>query len=170
MPKRKPSVRSPRKKRSKVASESSTPLEDVRHHADALLRAALECCRQHDRFARLLVRRVETSVEIEERAVEELCSACDQTLAKVVAAYEKAAAHVHPVHDATWWHRANSLWHASREYDRRHQGCDELTRRPASHSPHALGALQLQFELEASALLALRHACDAYACACPDAA
>lgn len=137
------------------------PLHVVRVRADALYRAAVECCRQHDRSAKLVSAADEP--ELEHDHLEALCRMCDGSLVEMADAYTAAAGDVHPERDEAWWHKANSLWHASREYARRHAGCDDLSRRvSARHHPEDLGAMQLEYELEASALLALRHAAEAY--------
>ena len=132
----------------------------VRSRADALHRAAVECCRQHDRAAKLFG---SSEPELEHKHVDAMCAMCDGSLAELAADYEKAAAQVQPTKDEPWWHKANALWHASREYARRHAGCDAMAKRVSSkHSPNELAAMQMEYELEASALLALRHAADAY--------
>ena len=143
------------------------PIELVRQHADAMLRVAMECCRLHDRFAKLLGK---SPVDGEEHAADEACRACEESLAAMVSAYERTASTVHPERDEAWWHRANSLWMASREYARRNAGCDAATRRLAHHAPADLTKLHTEFELHASALLALRQACENYRRARPDAA
>jgi hypothetical protein len=166
MPTRKPSAAAAARSAGNLDEPVAAPLDFVRQHADALYRAAAECAHQHDRIARLFSG---TPLESEERSATALCRACDETLGKLVAAYERAANDVHPHADEPWWHRANALWIASREYVRRHAGCDELTRRIAKHSPDELGSLHMEFELEASALLALRQACEGYAKVRPEA-
>lgn len=129
--------------------------------ADALFRAASECCRQHERVARLVAR---SEDDAEQRAVYEMVDHCDRTLAEMAAAYEKAGARAHPDGpDGEWWRKANALWHASREYARRHRESDRLARRLATtRDPASLATLSMDYELEASALLALRQALDAY--------
>ena len=78
-------------------------------------------------------------------------------------AYEQAAADVHPTgDDEGWWHSANALWLASREYLRRNHGCDAASKELKEHGPERLGSLHTEYELEASALLGMRHAADAY--------
>ena len=136
------------------------PLTVVRARADALYRAAVECCRQHDRSAKLS----ETDEpELEHKHLDALCKMCDGSLVELAHAYVDAAGTVHPDQDESWWHKANALWHASNEYSRRHSGCDALaTRLSARHSPEKLSSMQMEYELEASALLALRHAAAAY--------
>lgn len=136
------------------------PVAVVRARADALYRAAIECCRQHDRAAKLFGR---SDPELEHKHADALCAMCDGSLAELSEAYESAARHLQPGKEVDWWHKANALWHASREYARRHAGCDALSKRLSSkHSPEQLATMQMEYELEASALLALRHAADAY--------
>ena len=136
------------------------PVAVVRARADALYRAAVECCRQHDRAAKLFG---SSEPELEHKHADALCAMCDGSLAELSEEYQAAAAHVQLPKDLEWWHKANSLWHASREYARRHAGCDALSKRLSSrHSPDQLATMQMEYELEASALLALRHAAEAY--------
>jgi hypothetical protein len=136
------------------------PMTVVRARADALYRAAIECCRQHDRSAKLSG---DEEPELEHKHMDEMCKMCDGSLAEISDAYTRAAAHVHPERDEAWWHKANALWHASREYARRHAGCDALAKRVSGkHSAENLASMQMEYELEASSLLALRHAADAY--------
>ena len=129
--------------------------------ADALYRAAAECCRQHERIARLVAK---SDDDAEQRAAYGAVEHCDQALSEMAAAYEKAAARLHPDgDDEGWWHRANTLWHASREYARRHRDSERAARQVAnSRDPVALAVLNVEYELEASALLALKQAMDAY--------
>jgi hypothetical protein len=151
----------PRAKTSASPDAPSDPLMLVRNRADALYRAAIECCRQHDRAAKL--HRGPAEPELEHQHMDALCAMCDGSLSQMAAAYEAAAADVHPDRDEAWWHKANGMWHASREYARRHAGCDALARKVSGkHDPKQLAGMQLEYELEASALLALRHAADAY--------
>ena len=160
----------PKTKRSpeSSAAEAETPptpsIDSVREIADALCRAASECWHQHHRRAHVGAK---ASVEAEARSLGRLCSVCDDTLEQLAGAYERAAAAVRP-DDANreWWHRANTLWLASREYARRHRSSDAQTRRLSArgghHSSDDFESLHLESELEASALLALRQASDDY--------
>lgn len=139
---------------------SRTPVQEARDCADALFRAASECCHQHDRVSRVHAKSV---VEEELKAAQLACEHCDEALRTLVDAYETAAAHVRPDGgDEEWWHKANALWLASREYLRRHGGCDEASRTLKEHGPDRLDALHMEYELEASALLALRQMAEAY--------
>jgi hypothetical protein len=144
----------------KIADPPATdPIATVRSCADALYRSALECCRQHDRIARM----TPDDVDLERKHLEALCHTCDGSLTELADAYNAAAGDVKPVADEAWWHKANALWHASREYVRRHAGCDALARTlSAKHSAEKLAGMQMEYELEASSLLALRHAAEAY--------
>jgi len=140
-------------------SVDATPA--LRDYADAMCRAATESARQHERLAVL------TSGEPmpqELRALHDVVTRCDEALAEMTALYEKSAANAHPTgDDESWWHRANGLWHASREYARRCSVTVRASRSLVDHSAAKFGELQLEYELEASALLGLRHAVDAYA-------
>ena len=49
----------------------------VRMRADALYRAAVECCRQHDRAAKL---HRDSEPELEHQHVDALCKVCDDSL------------------------------------------------------------------------------------------
>lgn len=150
----------PKKPAAAVLEESKSPVESARDVADAMYRAATECCRQHDRVSRILAK---SDLETELSAVLEQCDSSDEALCQIVAAYEKTAANVRPVGaDEGWWHRANALWLASREYVRRQGSCDASTRQLQTHDRERLGKLHAEYELEASALLALRQAADAY--------
>jgi hypothetical protein len=149
-----------RRKLAPVPETPQDPMTQVLTRADALYRAAVECCRQHDRAARL---HNSSEPELEHQHVDALCAMCDGSLSEMSQAYSDAAGNVHPAHDENWWHKANSLWHASREYERRHAGCDALSRRvSAKHDAEQFTSMQMEYELEASALLALRQAADAY--------
>ena len=135
------------------------PVTLVRYRADALYRAAVECCRQHDRAAKL---HNGSEPDLEHQHADALCAMCDGSLVELADAYAAAASDV-PARDDAWWHKANALWHASREYCRHHAGCDDMGRKvSAKHSAEQLGAMQMEYELEASALLAMRHAAEAY--------
>jgi phosphoribosyl-ATP pyrophosphohydrolase len=134
--------------------------------ADAMLRAAVESCRQHERVGRL----IEKQCSDEELAsVAELCDICSRHLGDRTTAYETAAAAGKGKNDDAIWHAANTLWHSSREYSRRHQSCDSISTKLKSKSEEAFGALTMEYELEASAVLALRQTIAAYRKLRPDA-
>jgi len=148
-----------------------SPLEVARVYADAMLRAALECCHQHDRYSRLVSG---PGLEAEHRAADDMCVVVTNALIEMAESYCESAKELRPNGgpDEEWWHRANALWHASREYGRRQTCCERQSQRTKSspkRSRDGFGDLVLQYDLEASALLALRHAADAYRKARPQA-
>jgi hypothetical protein len=160
------SAKSAKEPRSSGAAKS--PVELVRDCADALFRAADECCYQHDRISRILTK---STVEAELNAAQHMCELCDKTMRDLSEAYQAASADVHPTGgDEKWWRNANTLWMSSREYLRRHRTCDVATRQLTKHGQAQLEALHADYELEASALLSLRHAADAYRQSRPGAA
>ena len=127
--------------------------------ADALLRAAAEACRQHERVARLID---EQCAEDELHDAAAVCDLCALQLSARTAGYESTATAGRGKADDAFWHAANSLWHASREYIRRYAYDVPPSARQRRHSSDALGALTMEYELEASALLALSHAISRY--------
>jgi hypothetical protein len=147
--------------------EPLSPIEAICAKADTLFRSACECCRQHERLARM----VEIStVDAEQRTTTELVKLCDAALAKAAAAYEKCTARAHPNgDDEAWWHKANALWYASREYLRRNSESERASRHLNPQSATTFGELHMDYELEASALLALQQAVDSYRKSRPDA-
>lgn len=166
MPRSKPPQESSSRKSSTRRNEHDAPPPGARDRADALFRAAMECCRQHERYARVVTSEADDG---EETAVSRVVGLCDEHLREAVKAYEAAA--VRPERDVNddWWRRANALWLASREWVRRHEQCEEASRRLARHDSRKLNELHVEYDLEASALLALRHALDAYRTARPEA-
>ena len=125
-----------------------------------MFRAATECCHQHDRVSRV---HAKSKVEEEVQAAQRACEECDEVLRELSTAYEQTAANIHPTGDDTgWWHCANGLWLASREYLRRNLGCDTASKELKEHGPDRLDALHMEYELEASALLGMKHAAQAY--------
>ena len=150
-----------------MSDEPLKPIDALLARADALYRSADEAIRQRERYAHLVEAGAD---EVEQRDAFSMACMCDKTLAAALQSYERAAAEPGSHGDEDWWHRANGLWHAAREYARRHQGCDEVTRKLRNHSPETLGELAMEYDLEASAVLALRHAAQAYCKVRPEAA
>jgi hypothetical protein len=142
-----------------VLREEKPSAPSVEGTADALLRASLEACRQHERVGRLIDK---GSAEDELRASAMLCELADRQLAERTATYEAVAAGGKGTTSDEFWRAANTLWHASREYARRHHSCDSVSTKLSKHSSDKLGELAMEFELEASSLLALRQAIAAY--------
>jgi hypothetical protein len=140
--------------------QAPSNVEAVREAADALYRAAIECCHQHDRVSRIVGK---SELETELSEAQKMCETCGDSLRRLTKHYEETSAAVHPTGvDERWWRCANALWLASKEYLRRHRGCDDASRQFKSHGPAQLGNLHTEYELEASALLALQQAADAY--------
>lgn len=148
-----------------TAAQASDPPSSALAVADALCRSAAECCRQHDRVARIVER---SDVETEVQFAQQFCEVMHEGLGKLLDAYEQAASD-DPGTEGTWRQRGNSLWHAGRDYLRRHNACDQAARRLHRHDSQLLATLAMEFEFEASALLALRHATEAYRKERPDA-
>jgi hypothetical protein len=121
--------------------------------------------RQRERYAKLVA--TGTS-EVEQQAALRVACLCDEILLDSVHAYEKVVATETSRSDEDWWHKANSLWHACREYQRRHTNCEECSRQVGSRKPGKLTELALEYDLEASALLALRLVLAPYRKVCPD--
>ena len=151
--------------RPQIAETTTDPIEGLRSRADMLFRASAECLHQHDRYARLVEHEV---LEGEQKGARQLVQLCDEMLAGAVASYQKWS-HVRPIGDIAWWRAANGLWMAAREFGRR---CDTSARaaRNMGNTIADLGELACDFDLEASALLGLRVAVDAYRKARPAAA
>jgi len=134
--------------------------------ADALSRTAEECARQRERLSRLIARNVGRA---ELTAAHAIVETCDLALEECVLRYE-VACKTDSIIDETLRKQANSLWHASREYLRRHSIADHAARLIKQHDAVALGDLHFEYELEASAALAMRHACTASFKVRPEAA
>jgi hypothetical protein len=141
---------------------AADPLAAFFQRADALYRCSVECLRQHERLARLVE---QGALPVEQRAAQSLVLLCDDALEELRESYERAAARAHPPASDACWHAANALWMASREYARRHRTSDRAARgmgERGDHSSARLAELALDYDLEASALLLLRQATDAY--------
>jgi hypothetical protein len=136
-----------------------TPAERLRVQADALYRAACECSHQQERAARL---GAEPAVAAERKLSRQMCSLAATALGEMALAYERAAARFQPDKAEAWWRKANILWLAAREFQVHHEGCEEMSRQLDSHDAGMLGELHLEFELAASALLAMRQAAEGY--------
>jgi hypothetical protein len=137
--------------------------------ADALFRCAVECCRQHERRAKLAER---GALGSEQRAAQALVDACDESLAELAACYERAAGRAHPPKENGCWRAANSLWMASREYARRQRTSARAARGIADTGEHSnrLAEIAVDYDLEASALLLLKQATESYKNTRPQAA
>jgi len=156
----------PKSTRPAVNTGDHAAIATPRTQADRMYRAAQECVRQRQRYARLVERGAE---EDEQKGALRIACICDEVLSASTTSYEKISATASAHRDEEWWHKANTLWHVAREYSRRHEGCDQDSRRFSDHSPARLAELTMEYDLEASALLALQHAITAYRKVVPDA-
>jgi hypothetical protein len=157
----------PRTRQSTNGVAESSRLDSSRDLADRLFRAAAECVRQRERYARLVATGIGDAEQ--EEALEVLCL-CDKTLRETAKAYEQGATRTSTESRTThWWRKANTLWHATREYERRYQNCEKTFKRLEARTREKLGELAMEYDLEASSLLALRQALNDYRKVCPEA-
>ncbi|MBW7932634.1 MAG: hypothetical protein H3C62_03280 [Gemmatimonadaceae bacterium] len=134
--------------------------------ADNLFRSASECCRQQARIGRVLDQRCGDE-ELE--AVIEVSVLCVRILNESAERYNAVGSGSRDGLDEATWHAANTLWHASREYARRHHACNVKSAKMSRHSAANLGELAIEYELKASAVLALRYAVEQYQKVRPEA-
>jgi len=80
-----------------------------------MFRAAMECIRQRERYARLVGSGAHDGEQI---AALRVAALCDEILDEAVAGYEEHAGEA-STGDDEWRRQANALWHAAREYRRR---------------------------------------------------
>ncbi|MCU0648279.1 MAG: hypothetical protein MUF00_09810 [Gemmatimonadaceae bacterium] len=121
--------------------------------ADSLARTALECTRQHERLAKLVAHRVPRA---ERRFGERMVELADEALRSALLTFERDCDRQTLDEDVR--QRANAVWMAAREFHRRQRVSDDDSRQFTQHSADHLTVLRTEYELEASALLALRHA------------
>jgi hypothetical protein len=155
----------PRTKSLPPVTGENPAITGPRAPADRLFRTAAECVRQRERYASLVAAGVS---EDEQRAALRIACLCDEILLNAVGAFEGVSTNG-ATKDEEWYRRAIALWHAGREYQRRHGECDRKTRKISGQTPSELAELALEYDLEASALLALQHAVAAYRKIAPDA-
>lgn len=156
-----------------VAAESHAPLDGGRPpqdvvplRADALFRAANECCRQHRRYAALVQR---PAGPAERRRTVALVRLTNDHLLEAASLYEKATANGAALRAEDWFRAANALWLASREYARRREVARRSAEQLEQNDANAMGEIALDYDLEASALLGISHAVDSYRKVRPDA-
>lgn len=148
----------------RISKPSSHPVRDA---ADALYRAAKESCHQHGRLTRVLGHGLD-EYELEE--VAEMVDLSDRVLGNATKRYEEMAAAGKGKESDELWHAANALWMASREYFRRREGSDAVATRLKKHGAEQLTEINVEYELEMSARLAMKQALTAYGALRPDAA
>lgn len=133
--------------------------ESLQCAADSLFRSAAECCRQQARISHVLDLQC---AQEELEAVIEASVLSARILSDAGARYAALGSTSHDGLDDACWHAANTLWHAGREYARRHQSCNVKSAKMSRHSATQLGELAIEYELKASAVLALRYAVEQY--------
>ncbi len=146
---------SPRKRAAAQPSEEIAPIARY----DALGRTATETCRQHERRSRLVALGV-TPLEL--GSSQPLVDTCDLALAECVREVDKVLAKTPASDDAEVKQAANRLFLSARDYLRRHSIAEKATRQLQQHDVEKFGDLHSEYELEASAMLALRQAATAY--------
>ena len=134
--------------------------------ADTLYRTASASCSEHRRYADLVERAVS---DIEQKPARSAVRVCDEALDEAADLYELACLKESNHADDAWWHRANMVWTAAKEYLRHHASSDKLTRGGGGHGRAELMELSIEYKLEASALLRLRHTIESYREARPEA-
>lgn len=155
-----------------AASRSSATLADDSSVAvsplaccEALARTAAETCRQHERLARLMTLGV-ASAELE--AAIAMVDTIDLALAEAVTDFERICATGSISEIADLRAAANALWLSAREYLRRHSIAEKASRQIAQRDEHTLEDLQMDYELEASAMLGLKQSSQAFQKLRPD--
>lgn len=132
-----------------------SPLETC----DALARTSSETCRQHERLARLMTLGV---AQPELEAAHAMVDTIDLALAEAVQQFEVTCAKVTVTDQAELRQAANAMWLSAREYLRRHSIAEKASRQLGQHGAEKLGDLHFEYELEASALLALKQNTSTY--------
>ncbi len=150
----------------KIVEEPSATASGPLAAADALARTSAETCRQHERLARLNDLGVSNS---ELAAAHAMVDTIDLALAECVRDYEKCCAKLPVSDDADIKQRANALWLAAREYLKRHSIAEKASHQLVQHDAEKFGVIKFEYELEASAMLALRHAMSSYSKLRPEA-
>ena len=143
-------------KRPKPIVERKAALIDI---AELLQRVALTSCNRHHSYSALVKK---GASESEQRAALAAVRECDEILDEAVDLYQVACLEETNHADDAWWHKANMVWRAAKEYLRHNVASRRSTRFDNGHSRDHLRELSIEYELEASALLHLRHATDSY--------
>ncbi len=131
----------------------------VRDAGDALYRAAVECCHQHERIGALIKSGAD---DHEFAAAWDMADMAEAQMALRTASYEEIAAVGRGSESEEWWHAANALWMACREYSRRYAAAGDAASRRKRHTAEDLGEIAMEYELEVSARLAVKQAVKGY--------
>jgi hypothetical protein len=154
----------------KPATSTATPKPDahpVRDAADALYRAALESCHQHQRLSRVLNHGLD---DLELEGVAEVVELSDRIVAQATKRYEAVATNGANGEPDDLWHAANALWAGCREYCRRLEQSDAVASKLKKHGANELNEIRMEYELELSARMALKQAITNYGKLRPEAA
>lgn len=146
----------PAKPAPRPSKPSAHPVKDA---GDALYRAAQECCHQHERIGALIKLGADDQ---EFAAAWEMADLAESQLVARTAAYEEIAAAGRGPEPEDWWHRANALWMACREYARRYAASADAASRRKRHTAAELGEIAVDYELEISARMAVKQAVRGY--------
>jgi len=138
-----------------------TPAGALIDIADTLYRTAASSCAEHRRYADLVEK---GASDAEQKSARYAVRASDDALDEAVDLYELACLKESNHADDPWWHKANLVWKAAKEYLQHHDSSNKMTRRgnAEQHGRAELLELTIEYKLEASALLRLRHTIDAY--------
>lgn len=149
----------PTKPAPRPSQPSAHPVKDA---GDALYRAALECCHQHERIGALKSLGAD---DAEFAAAWEMADLAESQLVSRTAAYEEIAAAGRGAEPEEWWHQANALWMACREYSRRYAASGDAASRRKRHTAAQLSEIAVEYELEVSARMAVKQAMKGYGAA-----
>lgn len=149
----------PSKSAPRASKPSAHPVKDA---GDALFRAAQECCHQHERIGALIKLGADDQ---EFAAAWEMADLAESQLVARTAAYEEIAAAGRGAESEDWWHRANALWMACREYGRRYAASSDAASRRKRHTAAELSEIAVEYELEVSARMAVKQAIKNYGAA-----
>ena len=148
-------------KTARAVHPEAKPVEsfDPKLFADALARTASESLRLRQRYACLVDK---GAGEDEQTGALRLAQLSDELLGEATVVYETNCGRRDTGPREDWRLHAGALWLASRQYVRRNKESAHDARRFPDHSSETLGRLTMGFDLEASALLFLQQALDAY--------
>jgi hypothetical protein len=142
-----------------VARPSRPSKHPVKDAGDALYRAAVECCHQHERIAALI--KLEADDQ-EFAAAWDMADLAEAQMGLRTASYEEIAAAGRGAEPEDWWHSANALWMACREYSRRYSASADAASRRKRHTEKEFAEIAVEYELEVSARLAVKQALKGY--------
>lgn len=149
----------PSKPAPRASKPSAHPVKDA---GDALYRAAQECCHQHERIGALIKLGADDQ---EFAAAWEMADLAESQLVARTGAYEEIAAAGRGAESEDWWHRANAMWMACREYARRYAASSDAATRRKRHTAAEFSEIAVEYELEVSARMAVKQAIKHYGAA-----